>query len=1001
MNNKFQPLRALRTIGFHMAPLFLWFYFCEVSQAQTTQPITPSGLNTQVSGPISIGANTQYNITGGTRPGNGANLFHSFGEFGIPTSNIANFLNETALPTSNILGRVTGGNPSNIFGTIQTTGFGSANLYLMNPAGIVFGLNATLNVGGSVTFTTANNFRLSDGILFNAVPGPADALLSTAPVAAFGFLGSTPGTITVQGSNLSVQPGQAINLVSGDLTIQPTEVEPGTLQTARLIAPEGQINLVSVASAGEVLASNFQPARGLTLGSMRLGQGTLVDVSGDAAGTVRILGGELVIDNSTISADTVNGNGTQVAVDIQATGDLSIATELNPVITARTTGSGDAGAVQITARNIDVTAIMDDFTSLIDTHTSASGKAGDVHITATNDLTVTGNPFATMLFIDSGTIGPDGGQGGNISLTAKNIGLADASMSTGDFFANQIGEEATGSAGDMLLAAETVNLSFSFIVTDAFLAGKGGDLTISAQDVSIVEGALAATGVEQAGSINISADQIMVDASQLEVNNGEGPSGGINLIGRVIDLKNGSTIASQTFGDEPAGNITITATERLTLSDDFTTDGPLIRPTGLYTNSVGIVGTLGKAGVIAVTTPSLSITDGARIDSTSRTSGDAGAISIVSGEIAIAGERPFSRFGETQFFLGGRDQLSSGIYSRTVGSRFCSGPCGDGGAISVSTGFLSLAGGGQINSSTSNTGNGGNVFLQSTNSIAIAGTRADGTPSGIFSGTTRTEAGAGNGGNIALSAGQSVTISDGASVSASSTGTGNAGNIAINAGQQFEMRNGSVKTEAAQASGGNIDIQAIDRIRLVNSSISTSVLGGAGSGGNISIDPNSVILQNSQIIAQAVQGAGGNISIVTPLFLADAGSLVDASSQFGLSGTVNIQSPTSNLAGTVSSLPSSLRQAQSLQTGRCAALADSRSSSLIVAGRDILPAEPGGWSPSPFALMGEEADSLAIASPPVAAMTASADTAVSLRRLTPAGFLTQRFAENGLTGCRA
>ncbi|MEK7305553.1 MAG: hypothetical protein AAB034_05320, partial [Nitrospirota bacterium] len=184
-------------------------------------------------------------------------------------------------------------------------------------------------------------------------------------------------------------------------------------------------------------------------------------------------------------------------------------------------------------------------------------------------------------------------------------------------------------------------------------------------------------------------------------------------------------------------------------------------------------------------------------------------------------------------------------------------------------------------------------------------------------------------------------------------------------------------------------------------SISTSVLGGAGSGGNITIDPNSVILQNSQIIAQAIQGAGGNISIVTPLFLADAGSLVDASSQFGLSGTVKIQSPTSNLAGTVSSLPSSLRQAQSLQTGRCAALADSRSSSLIVAGRDILPAEPGGWSPSPFALMGEETDSLAIASPPVAAMTASADAPVSLRRLTPAGFLTQSFAESGLTGCRA
>ena len=150
-------------------------------------PITSSGLNTHVT--TSSSNALQYDITGGTRPGNGTNLFHSFGEFGVPTNHIANFLNETALPTSNILGRVTGGNPSNIFGTIQTTGFGSANLFLMNPAGIVFGPNASLNVGGSVSFTTADYLRLADGARFNALPGSQDALLSSAPVAAFGFFG--------------------------------------------------------------------------------------------------------------------------------------------------------------------------------------------------------------------------------------------------------------------------------------------------------------------------------------------------------------------------------------------------------------------------------------------------------------------------------------------------------------------------------------------------------------------------------------------------------------------------------------------------------------------------------------------------------------------------------------------------------------------------------------------------------------------------------------------
>src|SRR5262245_57331369 len=81
------------------------------SLVQASSPITSSGLNTQVTlSAMPPAGKTQYDITGGTRPGGGLNLYHSFGNFNVPTNNIANFLNETALPTSNILGRVTGGN---------------------------------------------------------------------------------------------------------------------------------------------------------------------------------------------------------------------------------------------------------------------------------------------------------------------------------------------------------------------------------------------------------------------------------------------------------------------------------------------------------------------------------------------------------------------------------------------------------------------------------------------------------------------------------------------------------------------------------------------------------------------------------------------------------------------------------------------------------------------------------------------------------------------------
>src|SRR5215467_8223667 len=176
--------------------------FNPTSLVQAAAPITPSGLNTQVNlSTTPPPGKVQYDITGGTRPGSGVNLFHSFGNFNVPTNNIANFLNAgsidpvnpnvilpSGLATSNILGRINGGNPSSIFGLIQTNGpggFPNANLFLMNPNGFLFGPNATINVGGMVSFTSADYLRLADGAVFNAIPNPnADALMTAAPVAA-------------------------------------------------------------------------------------------------------------------------------------------------------------------------------------------------------------------------------------------------------------------------------------------------------------------------------------------------------------------------------------------------------------------------------------------------------------------------------------------------------------------------------------------------------------------------------------------------------------------------------------------------------------------------------------------------------------------------------------------------------------------------------------------------------------------------------------------------
>ena len=227
---KQQHAEDVRLMPFLMFGLSLVLLFAHLT-SEAASPITQSGLNTQVTLSATPPAGkTQYDITGGTRPGGGLNLYHSFGNFNVPTNNIANFLNDSGLTTSNILGRVTGGNLSNIFGTIQTTGFGSANLFLMNPAGFLFGPNATVNVGGMVSFTSADYLRLADGVRFNAVSdAAADALLSTAPVAAYGFLGSNPGAIKVEGSQLTVANGTGISLVGGNITIHGIYMRYGTV----------------------------------------------------------------------------------------------------------------------------------------------------------------------------------------------------------------------------------------------------------------------------------------------------------------------------------------------------------------------------------------------------------------------------------------------------------------------------------------------------------------------------------------------------------------------------------------------------------------------------------------------------------------------------------------------------------------------------------------------------------------------------------------------------
>jgi filamentous hemagglutinin family protein len=852
-------------------------------------------------------------------------LFHSFGDFGVPTSYTANFLNETALPTSNILGRVTGGNPSNIFGTIQTTGFGSANLFLMNPAGIVFGPSASLNVGGSVSFTTADYSRLGDGAKFKAIPGPADASISSAPVAAFGFLGSNPGAITVQGGELSVVPGHNISLVGGNITIESGTLAAGTARPARLETRSGTIALASVASPGEILTGTLEQAPNVDgksfgeLGTIQVSQQSVLDSSGFGGGAIRIRGGSFVVDDSKMSANVTGPAMTPMAyeagggIDVHTSQDVLIQNkailEAN-VATNASPGAG-SGGVRIEADRIGIVGVTDPQTfpftgiqSFVDD--GSQGRNG-------GDIRLEGNAIFLehFAFIDSRTNGV--GNAGNTSLRATgNIDIKSGSGVVSLSGSDVTGPPVLGNAGNIDLLSEHGNIKIegvssgptfvsSDVTTQTLSTSRGntGQITVMATegDVVLDQGNLftLTAGTGRAGRIDLEARNLLMSTSLIVDNNfGTFRPDGITIsLSDQLSLTDRSVIATGSFSPFGAQAADLSVTAR----DISLTQGALLTSSTFGT---------GHGGNLIIKADSLQITDGGQVTSGSTQFRRAGI--VLSPPTGSAGNMTIQGRGGPMISLT-IDGPVSGIFSNAEGT-------GAGGNLSVTTQSVSVNNGGTISAATSGT-----------------------TPSAT-------------GGSISISATQGVSLNNGGAITASSTGPANAGNIAINAGAQFFSQNGSVTTEANQASGGNITIQATDSIRLVNSQLSTSVQGGPNtSGGHILLDPAVVTMQNSQVRTEAVHGNGGNINIIAGAFLTDQTSLVSTKSERGISGTVNIQSPVSSLSNTLATLPQRPLQAQNLLSQRCAAQINGQMSSLVLAGRDALPVEPGGWLMSPMAFM--------------------------------------------------
>jgi filamentous hemagglutinin family protein len=810
-----------------------------VSEGQSTS-ITSSGLNTQVS---HVAGQQNFDITGGTRPGNGTNLFHSLGNFSVGAQDVARFVNDANLPTTNILSRVTGGNPSNIFGEINTTNFPGANLYLINPAGVLFGATATLNVSGSVHVSTADYLRLADGLRFNAIPGPQDSLLSQAPVVAFGFLNAHPRPITVQGSQLVVPDGKSLSLVGGDIRIT-----GGTLT-----APGGQVNLASLAGWGvaRIAPEGLTIAGWTSRGHIEITGGTQpdhvarLDTSGDGGGAVVIRGGKLSLARAEVLTEATADN--HRGGDIVIEGTKSARLDNAALRTGRSDVHGDAptnvggGAVSLTAPSVrasnltidtsGISGLAGDVTINVRTltasnlnllnsgGTSQGPPSGNISIQASGDVTLHNSGIGTNLNFNTG-----GENRGHITVRAATLELERTRMSS---FSVVHGPADTG-AGDIVIDVGRLTMLGSSIHTETVGIGsssistQAGNIRVSAREAILIDGAGVGAGIStfEGKSITVSTPRLTLDHLGHITTRSQGDrAGDISVNVRILNMFNGGRISTENFIFGSTGDINIVASQSISMAGVGVRSGLQV-PTEIRS----IATTSAPAGHLHIMTPSLHLADGAVV-------------------------RAFS------------EQWT---------------PSNDG--IVLDVGRLDLLRGAKIESV--GIGGGIPIVINAAKSITL--------DHGTI--TTANTSWLGQSGDVHLHAGKSIELRNGSLISADHTDVNDAGHIAIQAGKNVVIRDSTVSAQAEQGNGGTIDVRA-KGVTLRGSQLTTSVSGGPDTvGGRIVVDAKNVTLRNSQILSTATEGDGGTIHIRSRAFQRDAKSVIDASSESGTDGTVTIES---------------------------------------------------------------------------------------------------------------
>ena len=824
----------------------------------------------------------------------GTNLFHSFQDFSISQNQSATFTGPNNI--ANVFSRVTGGNISNIDGTLRSE-IGQANFFFINPRGVIFGENAVVNVPAAFHVSTADELRFDDGSIFSA-SSPNNSTLTMATPESFGFLGGQAATIEVNGTLLEFKPENKISISSRDITIQGTET-----QNADIASAGGEINLTAMGSEiGDVFFDKNRlssPSNGV----IKLIK-SRISTSNNPAGTIFINTKDLNIDKAGIRSTATDGNGNGGGVIINASGTIIMNNDSD--ITANNLGKKDGPNIKITAGNLDVKNGSD-----IISLNSSTGKGGDISIFTNNDITIKGGED-TLIISQIGK-----GQGGNIDINTNGT----LKMEGGSSICIASQDSDSGIGGNLNIQANQIELyngSEFFANCNRLTTGKVGDISLNADQSILFNGYDSSTtipsgirsqllGNGSVGQIKIQTPVFMLkDGGKIQtqnfssVPNSRGASINIDVNDLTIlsnkkTMSGSSELVASSLSAGNSGAISITAQNKIIINGNDNLFGAAVRNSSssgvgadiniktkdLMILNNGIIHSTTKSGM-----PGNIITDVERLNFqgghisngiSPAGTGTAKMLSIdASDYINIEGNY------ESTLFLSKISQIDSLTFSESQA-----------GIITINTPSLRMGKGGRILTSTYGPGKGGTININS--SQIIMNDKA----SILSIATTHSQ---GNAGNIRITDNASLKLTNGSYISSSTKGKGNAGKVFIDSNKLHikDESTGIYCSANDESTGyvGDITIKA-DSVNLENNAtigitadqtLSNDRLIGMPKN-SINITTNHLHLdQNSQITTKSSSNVpAGDVNIQADNTIVENSSSITTSANNADAGSINIQ----------------------------------------------------------------------------------------------------------------